>query len=396
MSIDSAQEQFRGIAREVEKNLSTTKTEQDARFRITNRVITSVLGWPWEDVETEPPTASGFIDYLLKSAGQAKLVIEAKRTSTQLVDTAYQKVRAYRLAGASLKSSAEGIQQARDYCIDKGTPYAALTNGLAWVVFQAYRSDGRPYSETKAIVFPNLEAVEEEFALFYDLLSREGISLKSNMIQLAKFEGLHLEVEEELFTPVDLKRIARDRKTEMSLALESIFDEFFTEMTGDKDPDMLSECFVETKESAEAERSLEKITKEFLAEIETLTQDAASQLRQEIETALETKRGESIVIVGNKGAGKSTFIERFFKKVIDRKLRAQCLVITIDLRDSTGDEKAIQAWLTERAKEEIEKALYKKKTPSYDDLMGIFFSEYQRWSQAEMAHLYETDKTQFK
>lgn len=396
MSIDNAQERFKEIAAEVAKNLTQIKSEQDARFQIINRVITEVLGWPMEDVETEPHTKAGYVDYVLKAGGQSKLVIEAKRTANQLVDTANPKVRAYRLEGASLKSSADGIQQARDYCVERGTPYAALTNGLAWVVFQAYRSDGRPSSDTKAIVFPNLGAVTGEFALFYDLLSKEGVSLKSNMIQLAKYEGLRLEREEELFTPVDLKRIAREKKGEMTLALEGIFDEFFTEMTGDKDPEMLSECFVETKESAEADRALEKLTREFLDEIETLATDTASQLREEIEMALETKRGESVVIVGNKGAGKSTFIERFFKRSLDRKLRAKCLVITIDLRDSTGDEKSIAAWLTQRTKEEIEKSLYREQTPSYDELRGIFFSEYQRWSKGEMSHLYETDRNQFK
>src|SRR5438132_14238898 len=75
---------------------------------------------------------------------------------------------------------------------------------------------------------------------------------------------------------------------------------------------------------ADADRALEKIAREFIAEIETLATDTGTQLRQEIESALEAKPGESLVIVGNKGAGKSTFIERFFKRLHDRTLADKC------------------------------------------------------------------------
>ena len=34
--------------------------------------------------------------------------------------------------------------------------------------------------------------------------------------------------------------------------------------------------------------------------------------------------------------------------------------------------------------------------PLYDELLGIFFKEYQRWSVGIRKHLYETNKTEFK
>jgi hypothetical protein len=69
MSIDRAHERFKAVAADVEKNLARIKTEQDARFQIINRVITEVLGWPIEDVETEPHTKAGYVDY--SAGGQA-------------------------------------------------------------------------------------------------------------------------------------------------------------------------------------------------------------------------------------------------------------------------------------------------------------------------------------
>jgi predicted type IV restriction endonuclease len=100
VNIDKAHQNFKTIAKEVAKNINRIKTEEDARFQIINRIVTDVLGWPREDVKTEDHTGVGYIDYLLQAGGQSKVVIEAKRTSTQLVDTAYPKMRPYLLHGA--------------------------------------------------------------------------------------------------------------------------------------------------------------------------------------------------------------------------------------------------------------------------------------------------------
>lgn len=331
MAIDTALKAFEKIKSDVSALGAVIQTEQEARFQIIDRTLVEVLGWSRDDIRLENRAHEGYIDYLMHSGGQNRLVVEAKRTSTLLVDTAHPGMRAYKLNGPAVKSAQSGIEQARDYCLDKGTPFAALTTGMVWIVFLAYRSDGKPVSESRAIVFPSLEAVRSDFAIFYDLLSKAAVCSKTNLVQMNRIEGLRIEHDVPLYAPVDPNKIVRQRKNELAIALEKILDEFFAEMTGDKDHSMLAECFVETKESAEADAALDRIAREFFADIEAFQGEADEQLEREIQAAVELKKGESIVLIGNKGAGKTTFVERFFSRVLDPTLRKKCLLVTVDM-----------------------------------------------------------------
>src|SRR5208337_5455350 len=49
---------------------------------------------------------------------------------------------------------------------------AVLTDGRVWIIFKPF-IPGAPYSEKQAIVFPSFDAVQSDFATFYDLLSKE-------------------------------------------------------------------------------------------------------------------------------------------------------------------------------------------------------------------------------
>jgi ABC-type lipoprotein export system ATPase subunit len=65
------------------------------------------------------------------------------------------------------------------------------------------------------------------------------------------------------------------------------------------------------------------------------------ELEDQIRSAIELKKGEFVLIIGNKGAGKSTFINRFFRLVLDKQLRNNCLVLRVDLANSDGNQATI-------------------------------------------------------
>lgn len=186
------------------------------------------------------------------------------------------------------------------------------------------------------------------------------------------------------------------KKNDLARDMDQLFNEFFKTLTGDSDEELLIHCFVESQESREADRSLEKITRELVSYVQTIQGDAGQELHREIETSFETKKGQMVVIVGNKGAGKSTFIDRFFKFKLDRGLRGKCLVLKVDLAEASGSVEGLQEWLTDRMIEAAEQALYDGRNPSYDELLGIFFDQYQRWSTGEHKHLYDTNLDAFK
>jgi hypothetical protein len=104
--------------------------------------------------------------------------VEAKRTSNLLIDTKQPRMAWYKVSGSALKSAVEGLEQAKRYCTDTAVLFSALTTGIEWIGFWAVRTDGVPPKEGKAVVFPSLKAIQQDFAVFYDLFSPEGMLRK--------------------------------------------------------------------------------------------------------------------------------------------------------------------------------------------------------------------------
>lgn len=396
MNIDEAKKAFDELKEEWLKAIDTVETEQDTRFQIIDLLLTQVLGWNRSDIKAEKHTNTGYIDYLVHTEGRARFVIEAKKVSKLLIDTRNPRMSYYQINGAALKSASDGITQARHYCTETGVSYAALTTGVEWIGFQAVRTDGKPPGEGKAVVFPSLDSIGDNFAAFFDLFSKYGILNELYRVRINEAEGLQINYSEHLYQVVEEDKIKLLKKSKFANDMDAIFAEFFSSMSGDSDPEMLAKCFVGSKESKETDINLEKITRHLLNQIEVVSSEKGEQLQEQIRYAVQTHKGEFVLIIGNKGAGKSTFIDRFFTLVLDPELRHKCLVIRIDLADSGGDSESIVAWLLERLREKLESEMFKNNTPTYEELEGVFYREYQRWMFGEYKYLYITDKNNFK
>ena len=396
IDIDTARNRFDELCQIWQQNPESIENEQDTRFQIIDRVLTEVLGWNHEEVSTEKSVKSGYIDYLLKSEDRNRLVIEAKKASTILIDTKDPKRASYKVGGSALKSAQEGIDQASFYCSRSGVRFAGLTTGLEWIGFIAIRADGKSPNEGRAIVFPNLDSIKSDFAIFFDLFSKKGVLENLHLVRINEVEGLQVHYSERLHQVIAETHIRLLAKSDLSKDLNQVFSGFFSTMSGETDPDMLAKCFVESKESREADDTLSKITGNLVNQIDVVSPAKGQELQEEIRIAVETQRGEFVLIIGNKGAGKSTFIDRFFKLVLDQELRKQCLVIRVDLADSGGDLETITSWLNEQLKEKIEEMLFSDGSPTYEELQGVFFKEYRRWQRGEYKFLYRQDKNEFK
>ncbi|BAY61652.1 hypothetical protein NIES22_17190 [Calothrix brevissima NIES-22] len=396
MNIDQAKINFDLLYTELLQSHIKIETEQDTRFQIIDRILTEVLGWERYEILTEPHTESGYIDYLLASGGRNRLVVEAKRISKRLIDTHQPRMAWYKVNGPALQSATDGLNQAQRYCTDKAVLFCALTTGVEWIGFWAVRTDGTPPSEGKAVVFPNLQSIQTNFATFYDLFSRQGVLANLYQVYTHEAEGLEINHSEFLYSVLENSDRYLLTKSALFKDIENVYRSFFSSMSGEDDPDMLAKCFVESKESREADENLHKITRNLLNRIDIVNSAKGIELENQIRNAVELQKGEFVLIIGNKGAGKTTFIDRFFRLILDKNLREHCLLIRVDLADSNGEQNTITSWLTDRLKVELEKSLFKSRYPTYEELQGVFFQEYERWRRGERKHLYERDKNEFK
>lgn len=396
MNIDQAKDIFDRFYPEWMESKDRIETEQDARFQVIDRMLTEVLGWAHSEIKMEPHVDSGFVDYLITSAGRGRLVVEAKRVDKLLIDTRNPRYASYKVSGPALRSAKGGLEQAKRYCLDTAVPFAALSTGFEWIGFWALRTDGKPPSDSKVIAFPTLDTIKDNFAAFYDLFSREGVTADRFKVYVHEAEGLHVSHAEELYQVLEPQDVRLLSKSKLAADLENVFRNFFGTMTGDDDPEMLARCFVESKESREADISLQKIARNLISRIDVVESGKGSELREHVKAAVESQHGEFVLIIGNKGAGKSTFIDRFFRMMLEKDLRDRCLVVRINLQDSDGRTESVAEWLRARMIEEVEKVYFGNRSPGYDELQGIFFSEYDRWRAGEFKHLYESDRTAFK
>lgn len=215
-------------------------------------------------------------------------------------------------------------------------------------------------------------------------------------MRLQEAEGLEIRHADALYSVVDSSRVRLLQKSEIAVDLDQVFKEFFGTMSGDTDLEMLAKCFVESRESREADASLDKIMRNLVNSVEVVSAGEGKALVRDIEAAVETRRGEFVLVIGRKGAGKSTFIDRFFRLALKRPLRDQCVVIRVDVADSIGDIAYLDTWLTDQLKETLEGELFRRGAPSFEELEGVFWKEYSRWKNGEHKFLYEKDRVQFK
>ena len=396
MNIDDSKTRFDSLVPEWHARKNEIETEQDTRFQMIDLLLTDVLGWSRSEISTGLHVHSGYADYLLRTENRNRFVVEAKRAGKLLIATQSGSVAAYTVNGPALKSATEGLEQAQRYCVATGVEFAALTNGFEWIGYWAVRTDGKPPKEGKAIVFPGLDAIERNFAEFYDLFSPQGLMERLYQVKINQREGLTVRLSEKLESVVNPNQIKLLQKSTLSRDLEAVFRGFFSTISSDEDLEMLAHCFVESKESREADISLAKITQNLINSVDLVKGQKGNELESHLREAVESHIGDFILIIGSKGAGKSTFIDRFFRLVVDNKLRKRCLLVRVDLADSDGDIEAVSGWLTDRVIREIERGLFEKGNPKYEELQGIFYSEYQRWKIGEHKFLYERDRNEFK
>lgn len=397
--VDLAFQSFLALLAQLPAFRESIQTESDVRLKIVDTVLTSVLGWAKADLLTEERAGAGYLDYKLSIDGIGRVIVEAKRIAREFDLSQRECANSYKLSGPTLKNAdvQEGIRQAIEYSAYKGTELACVTNGDEWVVFRSNRiGDGSDTLDGKAFVFTSLECVRDSFATFYDLLSKDKV-------RKLTFRGLFQEAEGKIIRHAGFRRALRAVNTAVFLPqpdiipeLDRLMTSFFQRLSNESDREMVELCFVETKESKAAEQRLLRLAQDLVGHIRALDTGSGIQLTDLLDRAKTASLNQFILVVGTKGAGKSTFIQRFFSSQLPPALRDGCVSISVNLADSDGDERTILEWLRRTLLAKTEAAL-QGRAPTWDEIIGhMFFGEYQRWSTGTMAHLYKRDKEAFK
>lgn len=360
--------------------------EAKTRLLIVNKVL-EILGWPREDFNPEESTsAGGYTDYLLTIEGQPRLIVEAKRIGLvepipqNLQRPEYSNRFLYKNCGTEMRLL---LQQCRDYCTDRGLPYALATTGEVWVVLIGFKF-GVEWGKLKSFVFHSLEDIAQNFHKFYGLLSREAV--KNNSLE-EEFGSLVIVKPRVAIRPHEHVRANTElTSVHHRQVIHAFFDQFMSDITHRSE--MLKQCYVSSARLTEYSRELKQLLDHDVAfeEQETVPEEVDKEkLEQEVELQLASSSPKTILLVGNIGAGKSTFIHRFALLEAQDKQHA-CVVLDLinevsrQIEEGNQEEQKISTLILE----EIEKKFHKKVDPyDPDTLRGCFEVELGRFKRQQ-------------
>ncbi|KRB85947.1 hypothetical protein ASE00_04135 [Sphingomonas sp. Root710] len=395
MTVDEGYEAAAAILKEAADRLPEIRSEEDAKVQIITRLLIEALGWRHGDMVCEAHHENGFSDYLVSDGERKAFVVEAKRLGEIVLGTSSKSKGYYKLAGPVLKQAHSGIIQAASYCQPYGIPVSVLTDGINWVIFRPWVPQAY-YMDKQAIVFPGHEAILQDFSLFYELLSKEDHRRSTYQVVFDRIHENRLVLDQALTSPIASSENGIVQKSSLAFDLEQVFSNFFAGLTGDDDPGMIIDCFVETRESRVADFSLDRITRNVLGNLNPQERDIGEGLKTIVKETVAGEVGQTIFIVGPSGAGKSTFLHRFFERTLSPDVRERCIVIKVDALDASGAEAVALPWMTERAITSIEKQLFTDGYPLWNELLALYHLEYKQKSNGIDALLYQRDKNAFK
>ncbi|WP_311748532.1 ATPase [Proteus columbae] len=399
VNIDIAEHNLKLVLADIEADLANIESEEDSKVKIINRIFNECLGWSFTQFKCEGKHDCGFSDYVLKIDNSPVLVVEAKRIGILGIESAViDKYKTLKLSGSSLKKSLPGIHQAFSYASEEGISISVVTDGISWIVFKTW-VQGANYKEKEAFVFPSLESIKNSFNVFYELLSFEMFSNKTYNILFDKIHNSRSNLTIPLKAALEIDEINILKKSPIAFDLEKIFHGFFTQLIGDDNSEIMNECFVESNESRIADYSLEKITHSIInnlpADKNKVGVELSELIQVNVQRKLPSESDMSVFIVGPTGSGKTTYIDRFFSKILPSSTRDHCLTLNINCLDATGDDSTTTRWVTEKLISLLENDLFDDGYPEYKDLQGMYFGHYKRMSSGYLKKIYENDRAAF-
>lgn len=311
-------------------------TESDTRSKLIDEILFKVLGWDEHDVRREGYSDSGYYDYKVSVPGIVFL-IEAKRQFKEFVLPANQKRASLKLL---MKDNEDVITQIRNYGLDESVQYGVITNGYQFILCKLFNTDGKPWKENSCLIFRNINDIESRFVEFYNNLSKSSIVTNGGLVFDLPINQIDGKTILSTLLDKDKELIRNAFSATLAPLLDEIFGEMFSEERFD-DLDFIQACFVENEETKKNKNEIERLFLDEAPEFHNTipivnTKNLRKAIVDEIvsnENAIRnTNPPKPIVIIGSKGAGKSTFINHLFKHSVDNEELKHQYVIYIDFR----------------------------------------------------------------
>lgn len=350
-------ESFSAIERLALENPATRlRNEAQTRIDLIDKVLRS-FGW---DFTVEDRTEDGYTDYRLGTPATVA-VVEAKRETIgfslpENISYGTASLRAL-LAADSNKALKEALRQCMAYCADLGVSQGIVTNGHQWVAFLATRSDSVRPLEGRALLIPSLESLRDNFTQAWNLLSTHGLTTMS----LSRALNEH-HVPAPLPLSVRLPNYPGTKsRNDLQSSLQILGQVFLEDVPARPQlrDRFLSECYATNgalSQYSELSRAVLKsqldhqLTSGDVPEEPVYGKKGLNEnLTGDIMSAAMSNK--PIVLLGDVGAGKSTFIQRLIN-VDAKELFSEAISIYVDYGNQ-ATMVDLKTWTTQEVQRQI-------------------------------------------
>lgn len=362
-------------------------SEADTRCKLLDTILVDILGWDEHDIQREGYVKPGFFDYEVSTAS-FRFIIEAKKTLETFV---FPTNHNHSKLKVLLKGNTEHIEQIRNYIIKRNLSYGVISNGHQFIIARFLNINSMDWMENQAVIFHSLEDVRNRFVEFHNLLSKQAIS-SCNRINLAT-DVVKPKV---LVNSIQLSRKGEELiRNELSAQLIPIVTKIFRDIYDseqENDYNFLKKCYIKNhdvdKHNSELGSFFSDDPPKFDSRILPIrnTENTQSQLITELDSC-NTTLPDPIVIIGAKGAGKTTFIKYFTEIVLDEKAKKSKPIIYIDFRKYTHQDIENTQLIFNRILEQIYDVYPKLNLTKLNILKTIYLKEITRNTEGIWSHL---------
>jgi len=337
--------------------------EADTRVKIIDTIFKKCLNWKEASISREDHCDAGYIDYKFSHLGVPRLVVEAKKTGDYFEIPKDKNNRNYKISGviSSITNLMSALAQAKSYCDEIGCKYAVVANGFQFVLFTPIVI-GSPWKESRCIVFSSLDDIKDNFSLFWNIFSFEQVVGGS----LSSYLDRHR-------SKLQFKKVLHDvhgpdytwARNELYRYINPIAEITFGEMLDEARAKILKQCYVHERTSHTQDEisaffkdKLPHFSDSYGVRPVTESCDGAGEFQEHFSGKLtRNTSGSLIVLLGGVGAGKSTFIHRYYKFILSEVSKFLWFYVEFrvapprpDLIEGYIFKKIYEEWLSKYAK----------------------------------------------
>lgn len=339
--IDEAKNNFKSYKEKISNYTEIKLSESDTRSKILDEMFITVLGWDESEIRREGYTQAGYYDYLF-ACPSFKFIVEAKKS---LEEFKLPKRNKTVTLNNIYKENAEVVKQIRGYLGEVGLQYGIITNGKQFVIGKFITSDGTLWTANKCLIFDSLEDIDDRFVEFYNCLSKDSI-IENSGFDFLKEEETKAQIVTSNIPSKDGELIRNSLSSALTPLINDLFGEIYKYNELD-DKILIEHCFVENEEIKKNKSDIEKLFADkprTLNEIipgrntKNLAESIKSEIGNDVISSKNINPPKPIIIVGSKGAGKTTFINYLFKLSFGEDFLKTRPYVYIDFRSYTEND----------------------------------------------------------